>query len=183
MHNRAGIIAREGSVLVIIDIQERLLAVMADPEKVRANTVRLLNFAKIIGLPVILTEQKNLGPTVPEIRAVLPEWHPIQKLSFSCFLNDEFVARLNATGKRTLLIAGIECHVCVTQTALHALEQGYKVHIISDAVSSRTPENCRTGIERCRDAGAVITGTEMLIFELLERAGTDEFRAARMLFR
>lgn len=108
MHERYGIINREDSVLVIIDIQDRLLLVMDDPETMRANAARMLKFAKIIGLATLLTEQKNLGPTVSEIMDVISEWRPIEKLSFSCFLEEEFVARLNATGKKTLLIGRIK---------------------------------------------------------------------------
>jgi nicotinamidase-related amidase len=182
MPNSSLKLRKEDCVLIVIDIQDKLMPLMAHKDRILENIVRLLKFSRIVGLPVILTEQTNLGRTLPEVEREIIEFRPIQKLSFSCFLNDEFVKALLDTGRRTLLLCGIEAHVCVAQTALHGLSE-YQVQVICDAVSSRTEENWRVGLERGRQSGAVITSTEMLIFELLQRAGTDEFRAARHLVK
>lgn len=176
------LIVKEDSVLVVIDVQEKLMPVIANGEKVTDNVVRLLKFSQIIGLPVILTEQENLGATLPEIRDLIPDTRPIPKLVFNCFRSDEFEKAVQETGRNTLILTGVETHICVAQTALHALPQ-FTVHVVSDATSSRTVENCNIGLERMRQSGAVITSTEMLIFELLQRAGTDEFRTTLPLVK
>jgi isochorismate hydrolase len=176
------LIVREDSVLIFIDIQEKLMPVIANREQVIDNAVRLLKFAQIIGLPVILTEQEKLGSTIPEIKGEIPDANPIGKATFDCFLCDEFADRIREIGRNTLILMGVETHVCVAQTALHALPQ-FKVHVASDAVSSRTLHNWDIGLERMRQGGAVISSTEMIIFELLQRAGTDEFRATLPLVK
>ncbi len=176
------LIVKEDSVLVVVDVQEKLMPVIANEEKVIDNVVRLLKFSQIIGLPVFLTEQEKLGATLPEIRGLIPDTRPIPKLVFNCFHSDEFEQAVQETGRNTLILTGVETHICVAQTALHALPQ-FTVHVVSDATSSRTVENCNIGLQRMRQAGAVITSTEMLIFELLQRAGTDEFRTTLPLVK
>jgi isochorismate hydrolase len=176
------LIEREDSVLLVIDIQEKLMPVIANREKVIDNTIRLLKFSEIIGLPVILTEQEKLGCTVPEIKQEIPNLQPITKLTFNCFLRDEFVEQIRQMGRKTLILTGVETHVCVAQTALYAAPH-FRVHIVSDAVSSRSVDNWNVGIERMRQSGAIITSTEMLIFELLKEAGTDEFRTVLPLVK
>lgn len=176
------LIVRGESVLVVIDAQEKLMPVIANKEKVIDNAVRLIKFSQIIGLPVILTEQEKLGATVPEINEVIQDLRPISKLVFDCFRNDEFASQVHQMGRSTLILTGVETHICVAQTALHALPD-LGVHVVSDATSSRTVDNWSIGIERMRQSRAVITSTEMIIFELLQRAGTDEFRAALPLVR
>lgn len=181
-YSARNILDREESVLMVIDVQDKLMPVINNGEKVINNIVRLLKFSKIIDLPVILTEQEKLGATVPEIRNEMSEVNPIIKKSFSCFLCDEFEEIIRRIARKKLILTGVETHICITQTALHAL-QDFEVHVVSDAVSSRTIENFNTGIERIRHAGAVITSTEMVIFELLRRAGTEEFKAALQLVK
>lgn len=176
------LITREDSVLVVIDVQERLLPVIANKDPVVDNVVRLVKSAKIIGLPVLLTEQQKLGPTVEEVRRELPDLQPIGKLAFDCFLCAEFKSEVRRTKRNTLILTGVETHVCVAQTALHALSE-FTVHVVSDAVGSRTVDNQKVAIDRMRDGGAVITSTEMLIFELLQQAGTDEFKAVLPLVK
>ena len=171
----------EDCVLVLIDFQEKLLPAIAGKEKNIANAVRLLQFSKILGLPVILTEQIKLGPTVPEIKGIMPDEMPISKTAFSCFQSEEFQEKINVIGRDVLILAGIETHICVAQTALQAAPR--RVHVVSDATSSRTIENWTVGLNRMREAGAVITSTEMLIFELLKKAGTEEFRAVLKLVK
>ena len=176
------LIVKEDSVLVVVDVQEKLIPVIANGEKVIDNVVRLLKFSQIIGLPVILTEQEKLGATLSEIKDLIPDTRPIPKLVFNCFGSDEFEQAVQETGRNTLILTGVETHICVAQTALHALPE-FRVHVVSDATSSRTVENCNIGLQRMRQAGAVITSTEMLIFELLQRAGTDQFRATLPLVK
>jgi isochorismate hydrolase len=176
------LLRREDAVLVVIDIQERLLPVIEDREKLVGNMVRLLRFARIIDLPVVVTEQQNLGGTVPEVRDELEVFRPIGKIEFDCFRRAEFVAKLRDLGKPALVLTGIEAHICVCQTALRALPD-FNVHVIADAVSSRTADNRRIALDRMQQRGATISSTEMVIYELLERAGTDEFRQTLKLVK
>jgi nicotinamidase-related amidase len=175
-------IKKSDSLLVVIDIQEKLMPVIADNRKVIDNVSTLLKFSQIIDLPLILTEQEKLGDTVSEIKQEIPECIPIGKISFDAFLCDEFVEKVHNTKRNTLILTGVETHICVAQTALRALP-GFKVHVVSDAVSSRTVHNWTIGLERMRQSGAVITSTEMVIYELLQRAGTDEFRQTLKLVK
>jgi len=176
------LIDRQGTCLVVIDIQEKLYPVMSEKDRLLENTLRLARFSEIIGLPVIVTEQKKLGPTLPEIRKALPEAQPIEKTAFDAFRCEPFRKRVEELNTRTLVLAGIEAHICVTQTALHALST-YRVHVISDAVSTRLPENRRVGLERMAAAGATLSSTEMFLFELLVEAGTDTFRKTLELIK
>jgi len=176
------LIRKEESLLVVIDVQEKLMPAIHNRQQVIDNVVRLLKFARIIGLPVILTEQNKLGSTLPEVKKEIPGVNPVVKTSFNCFYCPEFSEQVTKPDGNTLILAGVENHICVAQTALHALPR-FNVHVVSDAVSSRTPENRSVGIERMRQFGAVITSTEMLIFELLKKAGTKEFKAALPLVK
>jgi len=176
------LISREDCVLVVIDVQEKLLPAVADKETVLNNVVRLIKFAGIIDLPVVLTEQRNLGPTVPEVGAELAGVEPISKITFDCFGEDAFQARLEAINRKVLVLAGIEAHICVAQTALTALNR-FMVHTVGDAVSSRSLHNKDVALARMRQAGAVVTSTEMVIYELLRRAGTPEFKEALKLVK
>ena len=176
------LIDRDDCALIVIDIQDKLLPFIAHKELMVDNVVKLIKFAKIINMPVIVTEQEKLGDTVPEIKAELTDEEPIRKIYYSCFKCEPFVEDLRKLGKKTLLVTGMETHICVMQTTLHALPE-FNVHIISDAVSSRFVNNWDVGITRMRRSGAVISSTEMVIFELLGRAGTDEFRATLPLVR
>ena len=171
-------IAREKAGLVVVDIQERLLPAIHDKERVTANAVRLVKGAALLKVPVLVTEQyrKGIGPTVPEIATAVPGFAPMEKLAFSCCGAEGFVAALDAKGVRDVVLCGIEAHVCVTQTCLDLLSRKFRVYVVADAVSSRTPENHRLGLDRMRDAGAGIVSTEMVLFEWLGRAGTDEFK-------
>jgi nicotinamidase-related amidase len=173
---------REDSVLVVIDVQERLMPVIANRETVEANVVRLIKFAEIIGLPVILTEQAKLGDTVPKVLEAGADLQPIRKLDFDCFGCQNFPPKLVKLGRNTLILCGVETHICVAQTALHAAPD-YNVHVVSDATSSRVEHNWKVALDRMRQAGVVVTSAEMVIYELLQRAGTDEFRAVLPLVK
>ena len=176
------LIQRDDCALVVIDMQERLLSAIHEAGDVLRNVLRLVRFARIIGLPVVATEQIKLGPTAPDVRRELPEYDPVGKDAFGCFGCADFVERLDRLGRSTLILAGVEAHVCVLQTALQGLA-GHTVHVVADAVSSRAPRNAALALERMRMAGAVITSVESCLFELLARAGTEEFRRVLPLIR
>jgi len=169
---------RDNLVLAIIDIQEKLAAVMKFREEVVRNCLHLIELAKLYNLPIVLTEQypKGLGQTVGEIRNALPSYTPIEKLSFDCCEEPPFMEELKRLGKKTVILAGMEAHICVLQTCIGLLREGFHVHVVKDAVCSRFKENWKTGIEFMRDAGAVITSTETALFQLLKVAGTEEFK-------
>ncbi|HXX53735.1 MAG TPA: hydrolase [Thermodesulfovibrionales bacterium] len=171
-------LATNDSVLVVVDIQVRLAAVMSERQKVIGNSLHLIEAARILRLPVLLTEQypKGLGPTVPEIKEALPSYEPIEKLVFGCCGERAFMEALYSIGKRKVILCGMETHVCVLQTCLGLIREGYTVHVVQDAICSRTKENHGIGTEFMRDAGGVLTGTETVLFQLLERAGTEEFK-------
>jgi len=166
--------------LVVIDIQEKLLPPIFQREQLVRNSQLLIRAAGILKMPVLATTQyaKGLGGTVPEIASLLPEGEAIDKRLFSCFGSDAFCSLLKRLpGQRnTLLLCGIESHICVTQTALAALREGYLVHVVSDAVSSRTEWNWKIGLNRMGAAGAVISSTEMMIYELMRSSGSPAFK-------
>jgi nicotinamidase-related amidase len=167
------------SALIVIDIQEKLLPPIFQKEQLVKNAQLLIRLASALQLPVIGTTQyaKGLGKTVAEIQSLLPV-EAIDKQAFSCFGSDAFCSMLKRLpGRRnTVLLCGMESHICVTQTALAALREGYLVHVASDAVSSRTEWNWKIGLGRMRAAGAVISCTEMIIYELLRGSGSGEFK-------
>jgi nicotinamidase-related amidase len=169
----------EQCALVVIDIQEKLLPPIFQKEQLIKNAQLLIRLAGILKLPTIATTQysKGLGSTVPELRSLVPD-SAIDKQVFSCFGSDVFCSMLKRMpGRRnTLLLCGMESHICVMQTALNALREGYLVHIASDAVSSRTEWNWKIGLKRMCAAGAVISSTEMMIYELLRSSETDVFK-------
>ncbi|MEM3587272.1 MAG: hydrolase [Candidatus Jordarchaeaceae archaeon] len=169
----------------MIDVQEKLYNVMYEKEKILVNILKLIDFAKIVGLPIILTEQypKGLGRTIKQIKDKIPEIVPIEKTSFNCFGAEGFKELLQKNKITTLIITGIETHVCVSQTALDAMDKGIKTCVISDATTSRTKENWHVGIERMRDNGTIISSTEMIMYELLKDAKNPEFKEAQPLLK
>lgn len=179
---RSPLIRREESLLVMIDMQERLVPAVAEREKMVENAVRLARFAGIVGLPVIVTEQQKLGKTLPEILEPLGNPGPVPKVDFNCFGETAFEERVRAIRPKNIVLAGIEAHICVAQTALHAAAE-YRVHVVGDAISSRTVQNREIALRRMEAEGVAITSTEMLIYELLQRAGTEEFREVLKLIK
>jgi len=179
------ILNRNNAALVLIDIQDRLVPAMSRREQVFANCLNLIEAAGLLDIPVVVTEQypKGLGPTVCEIRDALPLYTPIEKVTFDCCGSDGFNDAVRALGREQLVIAGMETHVCVLQTCLSLLDNGYQVHLVSNAVCSRKKEDYIAGREMMRDAGAVITCTETVLFQILERAGTPEFKTISRLIR
>jgi nicotinamidase-related amidase len=167
-------------VLVVVDIQEKLLPPIFEKERLVRNAQLLIRLARILNIPAVATTQyaEGLGNTVPEIASLLPESEAIDKLEFSCFGSDAFCSQLKRLpgNRNTVLLCGMESHICVTQTALGALREGYLVHVASDAVSSRTEWNWKIGLDRMRAAGAILSSTEMMIYELLRRSGGAAFK-------
>lgn len=170
-----GLLSRDDTTLVVVDMQEKLLPVIHEAVKTVENVVRLVRFAGIIELPILVTEQEKLGPTVEAVQSEIPGFSPVTKIDFDACRCDGFARGLERLGRGTILIAGIESHVCVTQTVLNLLPD-FTVHVVSDAVSSRTRENREVALGRMSRSGAVISSTEMAIFELLGKAGTPEFK-------
>jgi len=176
---------REQALLLIIDLQERLMNAMQDREQVYRNTRLLLATARELQIPVIVTEQypRGLGPTVPEVKENLPaEYHYVEKISYSACGGD-LDGYLQESGRRQIIVIGSETHVCVFQTTRDLLEQGYQVTLAGDAVCSRTDGNYANGLQLMRDMGAVISNTESIIFDLLMTAGTPEFKAISPLLK
>jgi nicotinamidase-related amidase len=166
-------------VLGVIDIQEKLLPPIHEKERLVRNSQLLIRLAKMLSMPVVVTTQyaKGLGQTVPEIMSLLPGSKPVDKLEFGCFGNGEFCSAIGMlAGRNALLLCGMETHICVMQTALGALNQGLNVHVAADAVGSRTELNWKLGLERMKEAGTVISSTEMMIYELLGRSSSPAFK-------
>ena len=168
--------------LVIVDLQEKLVPAIFENERVLRNASLLIECAKILKLPFLLTQQypKGLGATVSAIRDRIPPCvQPIDKLEFGCFNNAGFrvAAQALKPQRHTLLLAGIESHICVTQTALGAVAEGFRVHLAADATSSRSEFNWRIGLDRMKESGVQISSTEMMIYELLGQSGSPEFKA------
>ena len=176
------LLQRTDTLLVIIDMQERLVPAMAHRDAILDNVRRLLAFAGIIGLPVVATEQEKLGTTVVDLALSKYPAAPIPKITFNCFLADQFTEAVRSSGRKSLILTGIEAHICVAQTALYAAPH-FNVHVVRDAISSRTVENWNIAVERMRMNGITITSTEMVIYELLGRAGTNEFKSTLALVK
>jgi nicotinamidase-related amidase len=171
------------SALLVVDVQEKLVPAIADHERVVFNTRRLIDGAKILGIPVVATEQypKGLGPTVPELAERLG---PIpDKLTFSCSGCPEVFKKLQDEGIHKILVVGIETHVCVQQTVLDLLGDGWRVYLAIDAVGSRHPLDRDTALRRMDSSGAVLTTTEAALFEWCQVAGTPQFKEISRLVR
>jgi nicotinamidase-related amidase len=170
----------EQCALIVVDIQEKLLPPIFQKEQLVRNSKLLIRAAGVLKIPTMVSTQysKGLGGTVAEIASLLPETEAIDKDRFSCFGSDAFCTQLKRlSGNRNkLLLCGMESHICVAQTALAALREGYLVHVASDAVSSRTEWNWKIGLERMRAAGAVISSTEMMIYELMRSSSSPAFK-------
>ena len=166
------------TLLVIVDLQAKLLPVIPNRARVIGTCRLLLQVATTMELPVLLTTQyaKGLGPIVPEILAEAPTASRLDKTSFGCFGDDAFTAAVEAAGRDQLLVAGIETHICVAQTVLGAFERGFEVHVATDAVGARTEGNHHVGLARMYRAGAVLSSAEMAIYELLGRSDHAAFK-------
>ncbi|HKJ81682.1 MAG TPA: hydrolase [Ignavibacteriaceae bacterium] len=185
MNRNPKILNRNKTALLIIDIQQRILGVMQNPSTVVANTIKLIKGFKVLNSPIIYTEQypKGLGQTFAEIKLELGDITPIQKMSFSCFGAENFFAELKQKDLKQIVVAGIEAHVCVQQTVLDLLANGFQVNIATNAVSSRNQVDYETAIDRMRAHGAEITTVESILFEMLNISGTEEFKAIAKIIK
>jgi nicotinamidase-related amidase len=168
------------TTLVVIDVQEGFRKAIPDFDRVANATATLIEGAEAIGVPIVVTEQypKGLGETVPEVAEHLPEGaKPLEKVVFSAAEAEGF----DLEGRDQALVCGVETHVCVNQTALDLLDAGVEVQVAEDAVGSRFEENKRVGLHKMERAGATVTSVETALFELLGRAGTDEFKRVQRL--
>lgn len=168
----------ENSALVLVDVQGNLAQAMHNKERFFDAIIKLVKGARILELPILWNEQNpdGLGPTIPEIAALLIDQLPLSKLSFSCCGNAEFIKELKKLDRPNMLVAGIETHVCVYQTTADLIDQNYHVQVVADAVASRTAENRQIGLEKCKQTGAGLTSTETVLFELLKIAKGDKFK-------
>jgi nicotinamidase-related amidase len=168
----------ERAALLAIDLQAKLLPAIEGQGRVLAGARLLLRLARELELPVLLTTQyaKGLGETVPEVLAEAPGVEPLDKTSFGCFGDPAIRARLEALGRRQLVVCGIEAHICVAQTVLGALGAGYEVHVAADAVGSRSERSASLGLRRMERAGALLSSAEMATYELLGRSDSAVFK-------
>jgi nicotinamidase-related amidase len=183
-------VRRAETALIVVDVQERLASAMPNVafDELARNLVRLFATAERLKLPVAVSEQnpEALGRTVPVLREAAVRLSPpatfIDKMAFSV-AEEPLLQTFLGAGRKTLVVVGMEAHVCVFQTARALCERGYSVHVPADGVLSRSAANWRVGLDLCSKAGATVTSTEAIIFDLLERAGTDEFRAISKLVK
>jgi nicotinamidase-related amidase len=178
-------ILKDKSALLVIDIQERVLPVIWEHEKLVKNVIMLIEGMKVLEIPIFVTEQyvKGLGPTIPEIAATLEGIERIEKSSFSCCDESRFMMDLASSGRENIIIAGIESHVCVMQTVTDLVQSGYHPVVIEDCISSRKPNDKEVALERMRSEGAIITTSEAVLFELLRYSGGETFKAVSKLVK
>jgi hypothetical protein len=179
-------IKREDSLLVAVDYQEKILPAVLNREELMKKSLRLIRGMKALGVPMLVSEQypKGLGKTVGEVAELVgEEFNPVEKMTFSCAGEEEFMKRLAATGRKTVIICGIEAHVCVLQTVIDLMGEGYTVVMVKDCVSSRFAEDLEVGLKRAELEGAIITTSESLLFELTEVAGSDVFKTISKLVK
>jgi len=164
--------------LVVVDVQGKLAQLMDNKETLFGNIEILIKTAKILDFPIIWCQQhpRALGPTIPQIAELLTDNQPIDKFSFSCCGHDEFNDKLKELQPKQVILCGIEAHVCIYQTAADLLDKDYEVHVIADAVSSRTPANKEIALRRMEAEGALVSSTEMALFELLRTAKHEKFK-------
>ncbi len=176
---------RSRAALVVVDVQEAFRPAVLDFERVAGNVSVLVRGARVLGLPTIVTEQypKGLGRTVPEVAEHLDDVDPIEKVCFSAVRADGFSRALQEARRDQVLLCGIETHVCVNQTAEDLLSDGIEVHVVQDAVTSRTDENRALGLHKMEHSGATVTSVETALFELLKEAGTPEFKEVQALVK
>lgn len=178
------VIRRDDAVLLVVDVQERLAAVMSRRSEVVSAAAFLMRTAEFLGIPVIATRQNpaGLGPIVPEIAGLVTSM-AVDKFSFDCMAEEAFVSAIESTGRRQAVIVGMEAHICVTQTALALLAAGFAVHVVADAVCSRRDADRDIALARLRHAGVEVTTAEAVAFEAVGEAGTGEFKAVLALVK
>ena len=179
------LLRRDDTLLVIVDIQTKLLNVMFEKERLVSSCRKLIQARKLLEVPMLVTEQypQGMGPTDPQILDILDDKETIEKLSFSCCGAEDFNRKVSDSGKKQIVVIGIEAHICVLQTVHDLLHQGYLVYVPYDAVSSRKEQDYNNALYRMRHAGAIVGSVESAVFELLENAGTPVFRQVSRLIK
>lgn len=170
---------RNETVFVAVDFQEKLLPAMFEREKVEGTACKLAEGLKVLGIPKIVTQQytKGLGNTVKPMAEALGDYKPIEKNDFSAWLSPEFRDALEKNERKTVILAGVEAHICVEQTALDLMANGYTVFVAADCVQSRSPVSRDISLRRMEASGAVITCSESILYELLQSSKAPEFKA------
>ncbi len=178
-------INKEHAIGLVIDIQERLLPHICEHEALLKNVGILLHGFKALEIPVLVTEQykKGLGETAPPVKEVLEDFNPMEKITFSCCDDPQFMVKMNNATKKYVIVCGIESHVCVLQTTIDLLEAGFQPVVVEDCISSRKSSDTVIAVERMRQEGAIITTYESILFELARVAGTDTFKAISKLVK
>ncbi|OYT27029.1 MAG: hydrolase [Candidatus Altiarchaeales archaeon ex4484_96] len=174
------ILDRKKAVLLVVDLQDKLIDSISCAHQIETNTKALIQCAHILGVPVIVSEQNKLGSTLPEIKKMLKEkklYNPIIKDYFSCMREPEFNRIFKTYKRQQVILCGIEAHICVLQSALDLMKNNINVYLAADALSSHNKSDKDTAVKRMMEEGAKIASTEMIIYELLKKAGTDDFRA------
>ena len=186
MNHHDFVLSQAKAVIIVIDMQERLMSEVINAKPITQNVLKIIEIAEILGIPIVVTEQnsKVFGPTLPEIKIALGKhYEPLEKLCFSSFGIDTFMNKIHKINKTQLIFVGIETHICVSQTALDAVAKGYDAHVVSDAVSARGELDHKIGLEKMHSGGIIPCTTEIAIYDLLEKAGTDAFRKALPLLK
>ncbi len=173
----------ESTLLVVIDVQEKLAGVMLDSEFIIENLQKMIKGARLLGIPLLVTEQVNLGPTIAKIADTTEGVTPIVKSSFSCCGEESFMNALEKSARKQIILGGIECHICIYQTAVDLAALGYETQVLADCVSSRTFLNRKIGLDRMKSEGVRLTSTEMALFELLKVAEGEKIRSLSKLVK
>ena len=178
-------LAVENTLLLVIDVQEKLLRVMFEKETLISNLLKLIKGCSLLEVPIIITEQNpsGLGTTVRDLLDLVPKVEPVSKFSFSCCTESGFNEKLKSAGRRQILVCGIESHICVYQTSMDLISTGNDVHLVTDCVSSRTPENKEFALRRMVSENIKLTGVEMALFELLRSSKSPHFKAVSALIK
>lgn len=176
---------REETLFLFIDVQDALLKAMAEPEEVEANNRILAQAAEIMGINSIFTTQykKGLGPFNEDIRKLVSGGFDFDKKTFSCMLDQEISKKIEELGSKSVVVSGIEGHICVLLTVRDLIQKGYEVYVVADAISSRKAKNSEYALNEMRDMGAVVRPTESLLFDLNSISGTEEFKAIQKLIK
>ncbi len=178
-------LTRGRTILVVVDIQERFRDLIHNIDGVLASTTRLIKFAQVLGIPILTTEHysRGLGVTVTELRNLFQPFKPLEKIHFSCHGDEGFRKALATSGRDQIILCGIETHVCIYQTAADLMRDGKQVAVAMDAVSSCSAANRQIGLDRMAEIGVQNMGVQMLMFELLGKAGTGDFREVSGLLK
>lgn len=176
-------LARDDCILLMVDVQERLLAAIPNNDELVHRCAIMVQGCQALSVPILVTQQytRGLGPSASALKALLPEH--VEKTYFDCCRQLGFLTQLKGKGRKTVLLCGLESHICILQTCLGLRRLGYKVHVLADAVSSRDPRNSQLALDIMRGAGAVVSNTETVLFQILERAQGDEFKRISSLVK